>query len=176
MEEPFAAAEFIIDYVVYAKFHKFHSQKGVRKTLYILVYIFAAIGLLTGLLSMLFFSFDKVMIVLMIILIFPLALVFFTRTNLPRLQYKHFKKLLEAPQKLQLFADFFTVESDTAQFSGKTSMKYEALYKAYETDDMFYLYINKYQAHLLPKAALGEEAIQELRSILHAKLGEKLIF
>lgn len=176
MGEPFAAAEFVIDYALYLKFHKFQLQKGARKRFYLLATIISAIGLLLGILFFLFFGFDKDIVGLMAILIVVLALILYIRIYLPRLQYKHFKKLLEAPQKLQLFAGYFTVESESPQFSGKTSMKYEALYEAYETDEMFYMYISKYQAHLLPKAALGEEAVQELHSILHASLGYNFKF
>lgn len=31
MGEPFAAAEFVIDYALYLKFHKFQLQKGASK-------------------------------------------------------------------------------------------------------------------------------------------------
>lgn len=176
MEEPFAAVEFVIDYALYKIFHKFQRQKGARRTLNIWVYIFGTVGLLVGLLSLLFFGFEKDMVVLMVILIFTLALVIFSSTFLPRLQYKHFQKLLEEPQKYQLFADHFTVETASAQFCSKTSIKYEALYKAYETDDMFYMYINKYQVNFFPKAALEAEATAKLRAILSEKLGNKFVF
>lgn len=102
--EPFAIADFTLDYAQYAKFHKFHRQKGARKILSIITNIASAIGL-----YILIFDFRKEMVGMMAILIFYFALKVFNSIFLPRLQYKNLKKPLEAPKKLQLFADHFTI-------------------------------------------------------------------
>lgn len=173
MEKPFATAEFAIDYSLYAKFQRLHRQRGVRKVLTLTVCLGSALAFLLVLLDFFLFGFDRDLLLMQLFLFFALALLLFSNHLLPKLRYKGMKTLLEAPRRARLYPGHYTVESSNPQYSGKTSIVYKALHKAYEREEAFYLYINKFQASILPKASFTEGALSQLRAILQAELGEK---
>lgn len=137
MEEPFAQAEFEIDYPLYMDFQKFQRRKGLQKAISIATWIACALGGLIFLLHYFLFGFDGDMALLLAVYVAALAVIMFSNFWLPKLRYKSLEKLLAAPQRLLLFSDHYETESSSPQFSGKASFMYEALFMAMKRTQCF---------------------------------------
>lgn len=173
METPFAVSNYEIDYPLYRKFYLFHSRRGLRKFIFPLAYILIAVGILSGAIYFLTVGFQGSMLRLMGILILGLLLILYFNLLYPRILYKYARNMYEVPLTLQLYADHIKLDAKGVKYSGKSETKYEALDSAFETKDMFFMYLTKRQAYLLAKDTIAPEAAQQLRSILQAKLGAK---
>ena len=173
METPFGVSNYEIDYPLFLKFFRFHNQRGLRRYVFILAYILIAVGILSGSIYFLTVGFNESMLRLMGILILGLLLLLYLNWVYPRILYKYARNMYEVPLILQLFTDYVQLDAKGAKYSGKSETKYEALDSAFETDDMFFMYLTKRQAYLLAKDTISPEVAMRLRSILQAKLGAK---
>lgn len=61
--------------------------------------------------------------------------------------------------------DFFTI----------STVPYGIVTEAHETDEYFFLYISKYQAHIIPKSSFVLNTPEEMRKMLTMKLGSRFI-
>lgn len=172
--EPFAVLEFTIDRALFLRFFRFHTNKSkFMKFLRWVTYIIAPIGILAGLFNMIFFagwSGTWIPAVIILALIAGYALDFL----LGRYSYSISKKLFEGTQHYQLFNDHFEGESRGLHTS-ITKTEYLGLHQAYETKDMFYLYLTANQAFIIPKHALALADIERFRDILKGKLDKRFI-
>lgn len=66
--------------------------------------------------------------------------------------------------------DSFSTTQTGEMASGTGTMQYSALFKVYETRDMFYAYVSPSQAILLAKKDIVEGTPEELRTLLRSKL------
>lgn len=168
---PFASVEYSIDRALFIRFLKFQRRTGVRRFLNYTVYIISGIGLLLVGANLLLNGFEQDTVIMIILILSALGLTVFSSYYLPLLKFKSLGKILTAPQRIELYPEHFTVEMSGEEYSGQNSVCYEGLVKAYQTEDMFYLYISKHQAFLLPVDSLDGGAIAQLSSILEQKLG-----
>ncbi|HOB34354.1 MAG: YcxB family protein [Firmicutes bacterium] len=170
MEQPFVVVEFDMDYSLYRKFFKFHSNRGFLKYLSAFVYILLAVGIIgTGLLLLLCPGLRLQFYLILFLVVLGLKLLM--DYGLPKLAYKN--TLAAFKQTVRLFSDHFITEAHRENHSGQSTTQYTALHRAYENKEMFYLYIARGQAFLLPKAAMAEEAIEQLRNALRTHLGSR---
>ena len=64
---------------------------------------------------------------------------------------------------------------DEATMKSTTECNYSLLYKAYETQSHFFIFISKMQAHVLPKCDFTNGTPEELSILLREKMGDKFI-
>lgn len=166
--------EELVTYDIYLKYYLFCLFRGrLYKQGPILVYIVSTFGIVLALFTGFSFGFDIVVLVVTIILVVMLLLMTFLLTYVPKKYYKTAKKFLETPSRYKFTEEFLYVESHSEEASGSTKIKYEALHKIYELEDMIYIFINNSQAYILEKKIFNEESFQWLRNILIDKLGKK---
>lgn len=96
----------------------------------------------------------------------------FSLTYVPRKYYKTAKKLLEILSQYKFTEECLYVETHTEALSGNSQIKYEALHKIYELQDMIYIFISNNQAYILEKKNFNAESFQKLRRILQDKIGK----
>ena len=56
-----------------------------------------------------------------------------------------------------------------------SAIPYDIIVDAYETDEYFYLFISKVQAHIIPKNSFVYNSPEEMRKLLTMKLGSRFI-
>ena len=70
-------------------------------------------------------------------------------------------------------ADEFYVSSNSPKISSNSQTKYDALYKVYETDTSFYLYINLSMAYIVEKDKIENGTPMDLRNLIKPHLPPK---
>ena len=58
-------------------------------------------------------------------------------------------------------------------FFATSKARYSYIYKAYEDQNYYYLYISKLQSHVIDKASITQGTLDELRTLLKTNLGDK---
>ena len=64
-------------------------------------------------------------------------------------------------------------EEDSQQF--KRLLRYKSLYRAYETDDWFYIYMFKQSALMVDKSGFSEGNPDDLRELLNSQMNSKVV-
>lgn len=59
------------------------------------------------------------------------------------------------------------------EFMSTTKAKYSYIYKAYEDEKYYYLYISKVQSHVIDKTSITQGTLDELDALLKTNLGYK---
>ncbi len=116
---------------------------------------------------------DNLLLALAVLLAFMALFMFLILLYVPHMQYKKMKDRLADPIQYVFLDDHFTVHSDGPLVSGDTKATYEALFKAFETDDFFYLFIEPQRAFIVGKSDFSLGQPEELRARLRQALGKK---
>lgn len=66
-----------------------------------------------------------------------------------------------------------TIESKKEDYQSSATMGWSMVYRAYETKDYFFLYISNNQSFVLSTDSIVQGSAEELRELLHMKLGKK---
>lgn len=80
-------------------------------------------------------------------------------------------KRYESP--MEAFYVFSEEGFDYAIGVNKGSMGYKMLYKAYESNDFFYLYVNALEAYIVSKDGFTSGTPEQFRSLMVGKMGKK---
>jgi len=138
----------------YRKFQWFHlARGGARKVVFIvsLAVMFLAGALL--LLTSIFFEADLSVTVFLALFFFllPIFYILVPRINANSV-YKKSPALFDTGLSFTFQEDYFTVLT-TGMISGNSDIRYEALFRAYQTKDSFYLYLQQQQSYIIDKAS-----------------------
>lgn len=177
-EKPFAVSEYAFDLPLFAKFYKFHIQKSRKKWWSKLIYFCISAGIVSGLVAMIFLDipeFFGLTFLLTLALLVKLFLDFVRPRILPKPLYKNSPALNDATHSIELYEDLIKGRSTGPNTSENVEAQYTSLAGAYETEDMFYLYLNKHQACIIPKDTIDTKAGKKLSSILARRLGTKFM-
>lgn len=172
-EKPFGISEFEMNFELYKRFFKFAIAKTkYRLILSIITYIIIGYGLIMAVIAGAIFGFSPTFITIIIFMVALLSLKLYQELMLPRILYKKSKKIYESVYSVKLFNQHLQIETKGNLNSGQSNTNYEALYKAYEINDMFFLNITPQQAYIIPKETISVDAGLMLRDILKEKLGK----
>ena len=120
-----------------------------------------------------FFGFDIVNLVLLLVLLvlglFRVYLVVFA----PKKYYNTAQKFIENLTIYRFTPEYLDVESKAEIASGNSSIRYDAFHMIYEMDEVIYLFISNRQALLVPKNGIQVEILEQLRAIFKNSLGKK---
>lgn len=175
-EKPFAVSEYAFDLPLFAKFYSFHIQKSRKKWWSILIYFCVSAGVVSGLVALIFLDipeFFGLTLLLTLALLLKLFLDFVRPRIFPKPLYKNSPALNDATHSIELYEDLIKGKSTGPNTSENIEAHYSSLAGAYETDDMFYLYLNKHQACIIPKDTIDTKAGIKLSDILVRDLGKK---
>jgi len=103
-------------------------------------------------------------------LVFYLLLSFTMRQN-----YKKSLPNFSAVHRYEFGPEGIKAEAPGTSLKGSDMLPYEALLEAVEVKDSFYLFISRHHAHLISKKNLGGKDVEQLRTALSSKLGEKFV-
>lgn len=78
---------------------------------------------------------------------------------------------LKSVETLELFDDYMSIKSTA--FKGKSKIKYKKIYEILESKKYIIIYFNKRQASIIRKKDLEKGSLEDLRSFLIEKLGNK---
>lgn len=166
-QKPFAVAEYDIDYNLFTQFHRFNTRLNSS----LMGYIVPPLGFMVSLATGITFGFDWLTIALLVIC----SLLILSKVSsyywTPKRLFTKSRAVYAVPHRLTLYEQVF--ENAREGSDSRSVNKYTELWRAYETKDLFYLYLSSQQVFLLPKKALSPEASQKLRAILAKQLGKK---
>lgn len=112
-------------------------------------------------------------IVDMIPMIVLIALFISMYLFITRLPYINGKKLINANMNYIFNNDVFTVITSSKFANTNGTFQYDFLDKVYETDNYYYLYINKSSAHIVDKNGFENTTAGEFSKFLESKLPPK---
>lgn len=70
--------------------------------------------------------------------------------------------------------DELSISSDNDNITGNMQMSYHGIKKVYETEKMFYLYINPRVAYLVDKSRIENGTAMDIRNLLLSKVAPKM--
>ena len=158
----------------YRKFQWFHiTRGGVRKVVVVIMLAFMfCVGAL--LMSMRIIDVEARATSLFL----SLLLLFFPTfyTLLPRISassaFKKSPALFDTGLTFTFHEDYFTVQT-TGMVSGTSDIRYEALYRVYQTKDYFYLYLQQRQSYIVDKKDFTAGKPEELAVLLDKAMPAK---
>lgn len=166
--------ETLINYEAYKEYYLFSLFKGKRyKSRPRMFYSISAVGIVISLLTGVAFEFDIPIITFLGIFIVLNILMSFLIYYLPKKYYKSAEKIYEGINRYKFFRDYFTVEKNTDEAKGNSEIKYSALYKIYEVNEYFYIFISRTQAYMVDKKGFEASEFDAVREIFKNKLGRK---
>lgn len=149
------------------KFHNFTKVKALNIGLIILEVVCALLFLLVAAIDIL--DFETIMIY--VLLLFINIMLVFVRFILPKIQYKQNKMLHGVVNEATFKENEILIEQRGENTCGTTTIKYDAVWRVYETKRFIYLYVNSRQAYIVDKSAVEGGTADELRAFLVKTVG-----
>ncbi len=91
----------------------------------------------------------------------------------PRRYYRAVEKLITIPIHYWFSEDSFRAGSEGFVEDGEPGLAYNKLFRAYETPEYFYLYLQANQPMILGKNDFSQGTAEDLRKLLERKLGRR---
>lgn len=158
------------DWETIKKFNLFHSitKNKVKNALVLFVDVFCVIlFILMGAWELL----DLEMIMLFALVFILNLLLAFMMLVLPKIQYKQNKHLHGMINEIIFEEEQMSLSQQGDNATSSTTIKYDAVWKIYETKDSFYIYINPRQAYIAEKSNLTGGTAADLRVFLIKEIG-----
>lgn len=94
---------------------------------------------------------------------------------LPKIKYGNRKSKQNAENEYVFMDEKIQFVQDATDVNKSASIKYNAVYRVYETKEFFYmfLYINKRETYIIDKSTVTGGTVEDLRMLLISKIGEK---
>jgi hypothetical protein len=162
----------VYDYPTYKRYALFHLSKG-RLYLTIIPCVISFLAIIIACVSLILFGYNRTLVVCLTVLILYLFLQAYLYFFSPKAHYKSNRGLANLRNDFEFGESGITVRSVNANTDGTSTWNYDVLYKAYETKDSFYLYVNRLQAFIVSKDGFTEGSATELSVLLSGKLPPK---
>ncbi len=111
---------------------------------------------------------DLIPVAFFAIVVFVLVIVV-----IPKISYNNSKKLIDSNMQYIFTDDDFTIYSSCKYAMTNGTFKYDFLHKVYETNNCYYLYINKIAAYIIDKNGFENTTPEDLSKFLESKLPPK---
>lgn len=161
-------------YEDYREYYMFSLFRGKRYRLGIRIFFIAYPALIALVALMTIYSGpDPFLIVCEVILVFIFVLFLFMIYYFTRKNYGNIKKLFTSGVIFEFRNNDFIIKQKNNLYTGESAIKYEALYKVYETETMFYVFITPRQAFLINKNGIIDDNPNSLRTILMNEVDRK---
>lgn len=155
------------NYEVYRDFQRFNIFKGKNSAngkVWILIISF--VGIAVSIFNLIAFGSDSIVWLMMAIIILADLLFGYMYFIVPKIQYKSAKKFADIENNYIFKDDELSTTSNNAQYNGSSTMKYEMIFKVYESKDYFFIYINKMQAYIVDKSQIIDGTAEEIRAAI----------
>lgn len=87
--------------------------------------------------------------------------------------YKTIQKIFAGIVSYTFKNDEFSVYLSNNACTGETIMRYDSIYRIYETETMFYVFISSKQAYLISKSCIIGGSATDLRTLFQSKIESK---
>lgn len=149
------------------KFNMYSAKKGS----FIILIVSICVIFLCGIFMILLGQYSNAILYLVLSVIFTIFI--FT---LPKLQTKKIFNSDEIlKENIKNTFEFYNDKIDIKNKKSSSTLEYKDLYKAYETKDTFYLYLNRIQVLMVSKDEFEIGDSEVLRKLLSEKIGKKYI-
>jgi len=165
-----------VDYTMYKHFHYFSlfRKKDRNKSFLILMIMIPILFLLSAQLYV-YNPENPVWVMGFTCVFFAVIFLIMKIFYAPKKYYRSVEKLLSIPYSVSFSEEKFENRQISTTATGSGSYQYDMIHKAYEEKDIFYIFITKRQAFLIPKTALTKGTPAGLRKLLQEKLGAKFV-
>ena len=136
----------------------------------ILIYIIGVMMISLALYSGFSYGFETMDIVCIFLFAIMLIVIIYFMYIALKIYYKSAKLNLGAINKFNFAEEYLIAESVSELANGCSKIRYNALYKVYEIDDLIFILISKSQAFIIPKKDCTSQDIIDLRRILQGKV------
>jgi len=110
-----------------------------------------------------------------IVILFPVILLLLSSgVFFDKKQHEQSTKLMKNGQFFRFRNNDFIVTAEHPEYSYQIFMSYDVLEKVCERQDVFYLFVNNNQAHLVSKHGFHNAGAEELRALLQSKIKPNL--
>ena len=90
----------------------------------------------------------------------------------PGLQYKRMGNFSEVENVFVFTDDQVTISQNKEGYDGTAVLRYDMIYKVYETSDYFFLYQNKNAAYIVDKSTISNSEAEQIREKISAAVGK----
>ena len=136
---------------------------------YILVTLLVTIWLIMNI-GRDFFAFYLIILILVAAIDFLVVYAYFI---MPKVRLKNFSADKEVMNHFTFTDEAIKISSESKERKGSSEIKYEMIFKACESKDAFYLFVNKRGALIILKDSITEGTVDDLKSLLNAKINDK---
>lgn len=158
------------DWETVKKFNFFHNIVR-KKALNIALLVLDLLCVLLFVLVYRWGLLDSNMIMIYLLLVLVNAVLAFALFVLPKIQYKQNKALQGMKNEITFAEQEFTLAQQGNNAIATTTIKYDAIWRVYETADCFYVYINPRQAYIVDKSTIIGGTSVDLRMFLVKEIG-----
>lgn len=152
----------------YLRFYWFTLRKNIAAIFIFLIVIIGLIHMCIDNFEVSFAFIFAILIILFLTLVF-LNIIYFTPN-------KEYKKKKETTNYYNFKSDRFEIDNHKPLVNSHAEYYYEAIHKAYEKADAFYIFIDKRRAFVVDKNSFTQGSADDLKSILLMRLGKKFKF
>ncbi len=99
------------------------------------------------------------------------ALIIFVYFGLPKIRYNKNRVVKNSENHFVFTENDVTETSDNGMHNGTSVVKYDAMWRVYETKGYIYLYINSNQSYIVDKSTVEGGTTEDLRMLLISKIG-----
>jgi hypothetical protein len=165
-----------IDYKSYRTYYLFNFLQGKRSPWQARILLALAPLLFAGFLYLYFKDPADIVNLIGACLMFFLGVVLYTIIFIaPRRYYASVRKQIEIPFHYRFSDEQMEVHQAETNRPGipTSATRYEMIYKAFETKDFFYIYINRKQIYIIGKNDFTRSSADDLRELLKARLRKR---
>ena len=101
------------------------------------------------------------------------AFIVFVYFGLPKIRYNKNKVIKNSENRFVFTENDVTETSGNGLHTGTSAVKYDAMWRVYETKGYIYLYINSNQSYIVDKSTVTGGTVEDLRMLLISKIGAK---
>ncbi len=153
---------------IYQKYLEFHQNKFGLKYKFITILVFLLLSF-CFIINLKYSNYNTAFVFIIALISFFIY-IFFAPTKKIQKELKTEKFEKEKEFTFTFYNNFFVISDK----KNSEKIKYWKLYKIYETEEFFYLYINKSHALLLDKSSFSKGNISEFFKFIRKKIWYKL--
>lgn len=153
---------------IYQKYLEFHQNKFGLKYKFITILVFLLLSF-CFIINLKYSNYNTTFVFIIALISFFIY-IFFAPTKKIQKELKTEKFEKEKEFTFTFYNNFFVISDK----KNSEKIKYWKLYKIYETEEFFYLYINKSHALLLDKSSFSKGNISEFFKFIRKKIWYKL--
>ena len=142
------------------KFLEFHKQQNMFKFIFLAILVIIMIIYIV-IMNLIYHNWTSILFIVLFVLV--MAMYYKNMNYKPKI--KNNKKQKDKEFLFSFYKDYIEIKSTLEE----SNIKYSKVYKIFETEDRFYIYVNKEYAMLLDKYGFRLGTVKEFRKFIKKK-------